>query len=126
MLTHQTQFINYNARPAHLQLVDAKLERKFDLVLDAVGLILDPFWLHCESFLAPTGTFVTSMHGPSDLGLKGWGQIATLVWRLRPGILGGVRRKYSAAGVSHKLADLQQLADWLAEGENSIASVDSS
>ncbi|KAH7105807.1 hypothetical protein BKA62DRAFT_340617 [Auriculariales sp. MPI-PUGE-AT-0066] len=110
-------FMDYQKRPVHLQLMDLKLERKFDLVLDAVGFMNSPLYPNCESYLTETGTFVTSMHGPSNFGLGGFGELLALLWTLRPSYLGGVRRKFSMAQVNHKIADLQQLADWLAEGK---------
>jgi len=57
------------------------------------------------------------MAAPPNLRLDGLTKAVRQLWQLRPAVLGGVRRKWTFVTAAHKLEDLQQLADWMAEGE---------
>ena len=79
-----------------MQLVKEKTSSagaKFDIIVEAVGLIDPSLYAHSEAYLEPNGTFFTvgpQLHGIGDVP----NAIRTAFCILRPGFLGGVKRKF--------------------------------
>ncbi|KAI1333590.1 NAD(P)-binding protein [Xylariaceae sp. FL0016] len=86
--------------------------KMFKLVVDNVGGSPADLYSASEHYLAPDGKFVQIGAGSS------FGDMRSLMSRaLRPGFLGGGRRKWEFFLTSNRADELRRIAGWMAEGK---------
>ncbi|OSD03381.1 NAD-P-binding protein [Trametes coccinea BRFM310] len=108
------EFFDYTKSPLHEQLAAANPTPKYDVFLEAVGLLDPTLFLKSEAYLDPHGVFISV--GPQGSGI---GNYAHFVWTvlLKPGFLGGVRRKWKLVSVKPVEKDLKEFAKLVEEGK---------
>ena len=84
---------------------------KFDHAVDNVGGNRELWWRSHE-YLKEDGQYVVVGAEPSLAGFSD-----NMKWKILPGFLGGVKRKVTGFWPQPNLADLQQIAEWIAEGK---------
>jgi len=93
--SHAWQILDYTKGDL-VQLVKEKTSSagaKFDIIVEAVGLIDPSLYANSEDYLNPNGTFFTvgpQLHGVGDVP----NALRTAFSVLRPGFLGGVKRRF--------------------------------
>ncbi|KAI8995679.1 NAD-P-binding protein [Trametes punicea] len=116
------EFFDYTKAPLHEQLAAASAEAKYDVFLEAVGVLDPTLFLKSEAYLAPHGVFISV--GPQGSGI---GNYAHFVWNvlLKPGFLGGVKRKWRLVTVKPVAKDLKDFAKLVEEAGKIRPLVDS-
>ncbi|KAH9920420.1 chaperonin 10-like protein [Amylocystis lapponica] len=94
------EFVDYTKGPLHEAL--------------AVGLVDPALFIHSETYLAPSGKFISV--GPAPTGV---GEFARFVWSVlvRPGWLGGTRRTWKFVSLDPTKEHLQRFTQYIAEGQ---------
>ncbi|EPS99554.1 NAD-binding protein [Fomitopsis schrenkii] len=107
------EFHDYTAAPLHKVLTTTS---RYDVLIDAVGLLDTSLYTHSAAYLQPAGIFVST--GPQPRGFDVLG-IIRFLWEvfLRPGFLGGTRRAWKMVRVKHKREDLERICQYVAEGK---------
>ncbi|KDQ59443.1 hypothetical protein JAAARDRAFT_33007 [Jaapia argillacea MUCL 33604] len=110
-------FIDYTLAPLSQTLSSNPQYPKFNLILDAVGLVDPSLYTSCEAYLAPNGIFVST--GPQP---QVWGEVLTvfkLFWNvsMRPTWLGGVRRKWTFYSTGLKPEVLETITQLVSDGK---------
>ncbi|KAI0639459.1 NAD-P-binding protein [Trametes polyzona] len=108
------EFFDYTKAPLHEQLIAANVTPKYHVFLEAVGILDPALFVHSPAYLAPNGVFLSV--GPQGSAL---GQIASFAWNvvLRPGFLGGVKRKWRLIMLKPVPEDLKDFARLVEEGK---------
>ncbi|KAH9915045.1 NAD-P-binding protein [Epithele typhae] len=114
---------DYAKAPLHEQLISAAKEAKekakegeeaegvYDVFFEAVGFMDPALFVHSAAYLAPKGVFVSV--GPQGPGLP------SFLWNvmLKPGFLGGTKRKWKLVNVDPIKKDLEAFAKLCEEGK---------
>ncbi|CDO71612.1 hypothetical protein BN946_scf184911.g82 [Trametes cinnabarina] len=108
------QFFDYTKSPLHEQLIAANPTPKYDVFLEAVGVLDPTLFLKSEAYLDPHGVFISV--GPQGSGV---GNYVHFVWNvlLKPGFLGGVKRKWKLVSVKPVEKDIREFAKLVEEGK---------
>ncbi|KZT11465.1 NAD(P)-binding protein [Laetiporus sulphureus 93-53] len=110
------EFVDYTKAPLHSILAAEVPSPKYQVFLEAVGLLDTSLYTNSEAYLAPNGTFVSV--GPQPKGFDVIG-IGRLLWKvyLQPRWLGGTRRTWKMVQVANKREDMEKIAQFLIEGK---------
>ncbi|KAH9858136.1 NAD-P-binding protein [Lenzites betulinus] len=108
------EFFDYTKAPLHEQLTAAEVTPKFHVFFETVGLLDTALYVHSAAYLAPNGVFLSV--GPQGSGV---GNFARFAWNvfLKPGFLGGVKRKWKLFQVKAVRKDLVEFAKLVEEGK---------
>ncbi|KAI0825077.1 NAD-P-binding protein [Trametes gibbosa] len=108
------EFFDYTKAPLHEQLTAADVTPKYHVFYETVGLLDTALYVHSAAYLAPGGIFLSV--GPQGSGI---GNFARFAWNvfLKPGFLGGVKRKWKLVGVAAIPKDLQAFGKLVEEGK---------
>jgi NADPH:quinone reductase-like Zn-dependent oxidoreductase len=111
-------FVDYTSvnLPVYLEQLVLQNGRKFDHILEAVGLSDPSLYTGSGAYLSPMGDYLTV--GPWPNSMSELGNIfKTVVFMLLPRFLGGVRAPYRIIGKSRpQNKDLEQLQEYLTAG----------
>ncbi|TFK55244.1 NAD(P)-binding protein [Heliocybe sulcata] len=113
------EFVDYTKEPLEKQLTEKPPSPKFHVIFDAVGLLDPSLYTHSPAYLAPDGIFVSTGPQPKGINAKEMKTTAKMLWEifLRPGWLGGTKRKWRLVQVKHKKEDLEAIAQMISEGK---------
>ncbi|KAI9063119.1 NAD-P-binding protein [Trametes sanguinea] len=108
------EFFDYTKSPLHEQLAAANPTPKYDVFFEAVGLLDPTLFLKSEAYLDRHGVFISV--GPQGSGI---GNYLHFTWNvlLKPGFLGGVKRKWKLVSVKPVEKDLKDFAKLVEEGK---------
>ncbi|OCH92073.1 NAD(P)-binding protein [Obba rivulosa] len=117
------EFFDYTKAPLHEQLVNAPPAQKYQVFVEAAGLVDPALYTHSEAYLAPDGVFVSMGPQPKGFDIVG---IAKLAWGvfMKPTWLGGTKRKFMIMSVELNEAEMQAF-NKLVEEEKVKTPVDS-
>ncbi|KAG6919968.1 hypothetical protein DXG01_013317 [Tephrocybe rancida] len=112
------EFIDYTTTPLHEYLAANPPTPKFHIILDAVALTDISLYANSPAYLAPNGIFISTGPMPKNLSIPELWKIVTTVYTgyLKPGWLGGVKRRYKIFLLIHKKERLDDIRKMLAEG----------
>ncbi|KAH9898345.1 NAD-P-binding protein [Cubamyces lactineus] len=108
------EFFDYTKSPLHEQLAAANKEPKYDVFLEAVGVLDPTLFVKSAAYLVPRGVFISV--GPQGSGLTNYVSFAWNVF-LRPSFLGGTKRKWKLVTVKPVHEDLEAFAKLVEEGK---------
>ncbi|KAI0655132.1 NAD-P-binding protein [Cubamyces menziesii] len=110
------EFFDYTESPLHEQLAAANKDKepKYDVFLEAVGVLEPTLFVKSAAYLAPRGVFISV--GPQGSGLANFVSFAWNVF-LRPSFLGGTKRKWKLVTVKPVHEDLEAFAKLVEEGK---------
>ncbi|KAI0078196.1 NAD(P)-binding protein [Panus rudis PR-1116 ss-1] len=108
-------FIDYTKGPVYKALEDDPPSPKFHLILEAVGNIDLPLWLHSEKYLAPR----TAVFMLPSVNQRLSSKVAKYIFEtsLRPSWLGGVKRHWRLITLRLKHDQLEHIAKLISEGK---------
>lgn len=90
------QIIDYKKGPLYKQLESIDPPRKYNLILEAVGITDPDLYTHSNKYLAAGGMFITV--GPHPHSFAEFGQLLHLLSAtMRPRFLGGVKASWRLA-----------------------------
>ncbi|KAG6897297.1 hypothetical protein C0992_002739 [Termitomyces sp. T32_za158] len=112
------EFIDYTKSPLHKYLAANPPTPKFHIILDAVALTDISLYSHSPAYLVPNGIFLSTGPMPKSLAPPEIWKVLTTVFSayLRPGWLGGVKRRYKIYMLVHKKERLDAIRQMIADG----------
>ncbi|KAG6885996.1 hypothetical protein C0993_006112 [Termitomyces sp. T159_Od127] len=112
------EFIDYTKTPLHKYLEANPPTPKFHIILDAVALTDISLYSHSPAYLVPNGIFLSTGPVPKNLSPPEIWKVLTTVFSayLRPGWLGGVKRRYKMYMLVHKKERLDAIRQMIVDG----------
>lgn len=111
------EFIDYTKEPLAGYLVKNPPAVKYSAIIDAVGMNDQTLFFKSEAYLAPKGPYLTTSAIPNTMA-----EFGTVISNmsqifLRPGFLGGTKRKFTYFVVNPTPAHIEEFTNYVRQGK---------
>jgi len=111
------EFVDYTKESLPQYLTANGVDKKFDYILEAVGIVDPSIYVRSDSYLSPMGAYLSVGPQPKNLSASElFNLVKTIKAMITPRFLGGNKARFVHMLVVNEQKDLEQFQEYVAQG----------